>query len=182
MLTEVLIDRIDYFCFVSYLLHFGQENCICRFKLFFCSRMIQFYYVMHQSFETPAPPIRVLAGDCGDFHLIHTSFWFPGRRGIHLKSWSSHPQTIYLLAAQRSIWFFFSWLPTVFFNQCVTLGNDKLFYKRSTMCWKEGAGECTIRFCPREPGTSLTFTCIKSECPAQAWMGGGVRGFQMIGA
>ena len=73
MLTEVLIDRIDYFCFVSYLLHFGQENCICRFKLFFCSRMIQFYYVMHQSFETPAPPIRVLAGDCGDFHLIYTS-------------------------------------------------------------------------------------------------------------
>ena len=32
-------------------------------------------------------------------------------------------------------------------------------------------------------GTSLTFTCIKSECPAQARMGGGgVRGFQMTGA
>ena len=34
----------------------------------------------HQSFETPAPPIRALAGDCGHFHLMYTSFWFPGRR------------------------------------------------------------------------------------------------------
>ena len=32
-------------------------------------------------------------------------------------------------------------------------------------------------------GTSLTFTRIKSECPAQAQMGGReVRGFQMTGA
>ena len=31
---------------------------------------------------------------------------------------------------------------------------------------KVGAGVCTTHFCPREPGTSLTFTCIKSECPA----------------
>ena len=32
------------------------------------------------------------------------------------------------------------------------------------------------------PGTG-DFTCIKSECPAQARMGGaGVRGFQMTGA
>ena len=27
--------------------------------------------------------------------------------------------------------------------------------------------------CPWEPGTSVTFTCIKSECPAQAQNGGG---------
>ena len=49
---------------------------------------------MHQSFETPAPPpppIRALAGDCGDFHLIYTPFWFPGRRGIRWKSRPSHP-------------------------------------------------------------------------------------------
>ena len=39
---------------------------------------------------------------------------------------------------------------------------------------KSRGGECTTHFCPREPGTSLTFTCIKSECPAQARMG--VRG------
>ena len=36
------------------------------------------------------------------------------------------------------------------------------------------------------PGTLLTFTCIKSESPAQARMvgggGEGVRGFQMTGA
>ena len=37
---------------------------------------------------------------------------------------------------------------------------------------KVGAGECTTHFHPREPETSLTFTCIKSECPAQARMGG----------
>ena len=34
-----------------------------------------------------------------------------------------------------------------------------------------GAGECTTHFCPRGPGTSLTVTCIKSECPAQARIG-----------
>ena len=62
---------------------------------------------MHQSFETPAPPpIRALAGDCGDFHLMYTSFWFPGRGEICLKSWSSHPLPGYLLAAQRSICLF----------------------------------------------------------------------------
>ena len=38
----------------------------------------------------PLPPIRALAGDCGEFHLIYTSFWFPSRRGIRLKSPSSH--------------------------------------------------------------------------------------------
>ena len=38
------------------------------------------------------------------------------------------------------------------------------------------------------PGTSLAFTCIKTECPTQARMGGGggggevVREFQMTGA
>ena len=46
---------------------------------------------MHQPFETPTPPIRALAGVCRDFHLIYTSFWFPGRQGIRLKSQSSHP-------------------------------------------------------------------------------------------
>ena len=49
---------------------------------------------MHQSFETPAPPpppIRALAGDCGDFHLIYTPFWFPGRQGVSWKSRPSHP-------------------------------------------------------------------------------------------
>ena len=40
------------------------------------------------------------------------------------------------------------------------------------MCWKVGTLECTTLFCPREPGTSLTLTCIKSECPAQPRMGG----------
>ena len=61
---------------------------------------------MHQSFETPAPPIRALVGDCGDFHLIYTSFWFPDRKGIRLKSRSLHPLPGYLLAAQRSICLF----------------------------------------------------------------------------
>ena len=175
MLTEVLIDRIHYFSFVvcykkikhvSYLLHFGQENCICRFKLFVCSRMIQFNSVMHQSFETPAPspphspPIRALAGDCGDFQLIYTSFWFPSRRGIRLNSLSSHPLPDYLLAVQRWICLFHGCQPC-FLTSVLRL---------AIISW--GAGECTTHFCPREPGTSLTFNCIKSECPAQAWMGG----------
>ena len=48
--------------------------------------------IMHQSFETPAPPpIRALAGDYGDFHLRYTPFWFPGRRGISWRSRSTHP-------------------------------------------------------------------------------------------
>ena len=45
-------------------------------------------YIMHQSFKTPAPLHSSLSGD---FHLIYTSIWFPGRRGIRLKSRSSHP-------------------------------------------------------------------------------------------
>ena len=157
MLTEVLIDRIDYFCFVSYLLHFGQENCICRFKLFFCSRMIQFYYVMHQSFETPAPPIRALAGDCGDFHLIYTSFWFRGRRGIRLKSLSSHPLPGYLLAVQRSICVFHG-CQQCFLTSVLRLAIISCFTKGVLCVERKGRGN----------GTSLTFTCIKSECPAQA--------------
>jgi len=59
--------------------------------------------IMHQSFESPAPPHSGLGGD---FQLIYTSFWFPGRRGICLKSRSSHPLPGYLLAAQRSICLF----------------------------------------------------------------------------
>jgi len=52
-------------------------------------------------------------------------------------------------------------------------GKNKLFHKASTMCWTVGAGECTTHFYSREPRTSLTFICIKSECPAQARIGGG---------
>ena len=40
------------------------------------------------------------------------------------------------------------------------------------MCvWNSMAGESTTYCCPRGPGTSLAFTCVKSECPAQARMG-----------
>ena len=38
-----------------------------------------------------------------------------------------------LFAGRSKINLFISWLPTVFFNQCVTLGNNKLFYKGSTV-------------------------------------------------
>ena len=61
---------------------------------------------MRQSLETPSPPIRALAEDCRDFHLVYTSFWFPGWGGIRLKSRSSHPLPGYLLATQRSICLF----------------------------------------------------------------------------
>ena len=86
-----------------------------------------------------------------------------------------------LFAGRSKINLFISWLPTVSFNHCVTRGNNKLFHKGSTMCLTVAAGECTTHFCPWEPGTSLTFTRTKSECPAQVQMGG-VWGFQMTGA
>ena len=48
------------------------------------------------------------------------------------------------------------------------------------------SGKSTTHCCPLGPGTSLAFTCIKGEYPAQARIGGGggmgVRGFQMTGA
>ena len=43
--------------------------------------------------KTMHPPIRALVGDCGNVHHIYTSFWFPGRRGIRLNSWSSTNET-----------------------------------------------------------------------------------------
>ena len=42
--------------------------------------------------RTP-PPIWALVRDCEDFHLIYTSFWFPGRQGIRIKTWSSINET-----------------------------------------------------------------------------------------
>ena len=38
--------------------------------------------------------------------------------------------------------------------------------------WNSRSGEKHHSLLSTGPGTSLTFTCIKSECPAQAWMGG----------
>ena len=56
------------------------------------------------------------------------------------------------------------WLPTVSFNPCVT--------SIGCVCGTVGAGESTTHCCPWGPETSLTFTWTKSECPAQARMGG----------
>ena len=47
--------------------------------------------IQHAGKTSLSCPIRALAGDCRDFQLIYTSFWFPSRRGIHLKSQSSYP-------------------------------------------------------------------------------------------
>ena len=68
--------------------------------------------------------------------------------------------------------FFVDWSITKWWKR----GNNKLFHKGSTMCWTVGAGECTTHFYPRERRTSLTFICIKSECPTQARIGGGSAG------
>ena len=115
-------------------------------------------------------PIRALAGTFTSYTL---QFGSP-RNSLEVTVFT--PPTG-LFAGRSKINLFVSWLPTVFFNQCVTLGNNKLFYKGSTMycwkaCWNVGAGEYTTHFFPREAVTSLSFTCIKSECPAQARMGG----------
>ena len=45
------------------------------------------------------------------------------------------------------------------------------------VCGTVGARESTTYCCPWVPGTSFSLTCLKSECPAQARMGGG-RGFK----
>ena len=103
----------------------AECSTYCRQKVRFAMSSCYFLRIIRQSIQ---------AGGCGDFHLINTSFWFPSRRGIHLKSWSSHPLPGYLLAAQRSICFFFSWLPAVSFNHCARLGSNNSFYKGSTMC------------------------------------------------
>ena len=131
------------------------------------------FIVMHQSFETSAPPHSGLSGDCGDFHLIYTSFSFPGGRGICLKSRSSHPLLSYLLVAQRSICLFHG-CQQCFVTSVLRLAIMSCFTKGVLyhVLRSRGGGECTTHFCPREPGTSLTFTCIKSECRAQARMGG----------
>ena len=133
--------------------------------------------------KPPHPPIKALVGDCGDFRLIYTLFWFLGTRGIRLKSRSSHPLPGYLLAAQRSICLFHG-CQQCFLTSVLRLAIISCFTKgvlQSCFSKGVGAGECTTHFCPQEPGTSLTFTCIKSECPTQARMGG-VQGFQMTGA
>ena len=119
-------------------------------------KLMHYSHLKHPHFFTP---IRVLAGDCGDFHLIYTSFWFAVGGEF---TWRHGLRIPYRVICWPPKNLFISWLPAMFFNQRVTLGNNKLFYKGSTMCWKEGVGECTTHFCPREPGTSLTFTCIKS--------------------
>ena len=63
------------------------------------------------------------------------------------------------------------------FNPCVTLGNNKLFYKLSggvpCLCGTVRAGESTTHWFPREPGTSLTFTCVKLNAPLKPEWGGG---------
>ena len=76
----------------------GECSTSCRQKVRFAMSSCYFLRIIRQSIQ---------AGGCGDFHLIYTSFSFPSRRGIQLKSWSSHPLPGYLLAAQRSICFFF---------------------------------------------------------------------------
>ena len=102
------------------------------------------------------PPIRALMGDCGDFHLIFTSFWFPGRRKIRLKSRSAHPLPGYLLATQRSICLFHGC------QQCFLIGVLRLaiiscFTKGVPSAEKYGQGNAPLTFVP------LTFTCIKSD-------------------
>ena len=104
----------------------GECSTSCRQKVRFVMSSCYFLRIIRQSIQ---------AGGCGDFHLIYTSFWFPSRRGIHLKSWSSHPLATGLFAGRAKInLFFFSWLPAVSFTHCARLGSNNLFYKGSTMC------------------------------------------------
>ena len=139
----------------------------------FCVHIQVFIQVMHQSFETPAPPHSRCSGGWRGFspHIPVHFILVPRLAGNSLEV-TVFESPAGLFAGRSKIDLFISCLPTVFFNQCVMLGNNKLFYKGSAMCWKVEVGNCTTHFCPREPRTSLTFTWIKSECPVQARMGG----------
>ena len=136
---------------------------------------------MHQSFKPPAPPIRALAGDCRDFHLIYTSFWFPGRRGIRLKSRSSHPLPGYLLAAQRSICLFHG-CQQCFLTSVLRLAITSCFTKAVLlkMLKSRGRGMHHSLFSPGS-GDFTQFHLHKKWMP-RSWPNWGVRGFQMAGA
>ena len=86
--------------------------------------------IMHQSFETPAPPhsglSRGLRGLSPHIHFILV----PRQAGNSLEV-TVFASPTGLFAGRSKINLFISWLPTVFFNQCVMLGNNKLFYKGS---------------------------------------------------
>ena len=109
---------------------YWTKNCLkealtcCWTPLSFHLSRASSVWLSTRHLKPPHPLIRTLVGDCGDFHLIYTSLWFPGRRGIRLKSRSSINETTstlkiywhtdilighwggfasYFLAAQRSI-------------------------------------------------------------------------------
>ena len=79
----------------------------------------------------------------------------------------------YLLATQGSICLFHG------YQHCLSTSVLRL---ATISCFTKGvpcvvvAGDCTTHFWPREPGTALTFICIKSECPSQGRVGEGVHG------
>ena len=130
---------------------YWTKNCLkealtcCWTPLSFHLSRASSVWLSTRHLKPPHPLIRTLVGDCGDFHLIYTSFWLPGRRGIRLKSRSSINETTStlkifwhthwalrsfckLFTGRSKINLFVSWLPTVSFNQCVTLGNAKWEY------------------------------------------------------
>jgi len=99
--------------------------------------------------KPPHPPLGPLGRIAGTFtsYTLHLGSpvgrKFPWSHGLHIPyrviCWLLRDQSVYFVAAN-----------SVSVNQCVTLGNNELFYKGSTMCWKVGAGENITHFCPRE--------------------------------
>ena len=68
-----------------------------------------------------------------------------------------------------------------YFSSLVTLLMTT-FMLESRVCRTYGCGGDHHSLLPRGPGSSLVFTSMKSECPAYARGGWGIRGFQMTGA
>ena len=124
-----------------------------------------------------SPPSRVLAGDCEDFHLISTSFWFPGRRGIRLKSRSSHPLPGYLLAAQRSICLFHGY-QQCFLTSVLRLTIISSFKRKyNVLKSREGGMHHTLLALGTEDFTNFHLHKKLRSSP-----NGGCRGFKMTGA
>ena len=99
------------------------RNVTSLLKLVHVTRFLQsLCIVMHQSFETPAPPHSGLSGGLRGLsphiHFVLVPRW-PGN-SLEVTVFASPTR---LFAGRSKIKLFISWLPTVFFNQCVTLGN-----------------------------------------------------------
>ena len=88
----------------------------------------------------------------------------------------------HLFAGRSKITVFISRLPTVPFNPCVRLGNNKLFYKGSTLCvWNSRAGGKHYSLLSSGTGNFTRFHLHKKWMPRSSPnRGGGAGGLKWL--